>query len=756
MSKNWYRRLLFSYFPIFILTISIVIFLSFLIVNEISRNETEKAGRISTSYVVDSLDRALNQVEMEILRQMENDPIYGQFLAGDVEKGSPEFMELAKKLWVMESNNELLDSMYIYRLSDQRIVSKYGFTTQEVFADRAYLEQALDEPAFQGWSQIRSFKLLESDKPEEVISMHKRLPLPFGEEGVLVINLGAYPIGRMIDDMTRSNVSFFHVTGKQGQTIFPKGNLGTGSIDEKGTVLTTLVSPKLGWTFSSGLRAGQLFAWVSVISYVWIIIGLATLLLAVLYIIYITRKNYKPIQVMMSRIQALPARSADVTTRDELALIDHALEQLIQQTADYEMQHHENLLIRRRQFFIDLIEGNAQGDRVEKCRSLAVLQASEHAVHAAVVIAEMHDFDASYGDFSHQDQQTFRLTLMNLVQELARERELDSWAEWISSSQLGIIFTSGAAEEAEDDEEAFKDRLRLAVRSSHQWAANQFELTMKFGIGIVANLDSALSLKESYQSAGSALQYVLSLGENEMVFGSDVPLQPHMESYKYFPIMAGIVKMFRLTNQEWREQVHTLFQMVGSELLADHDIRMLIHWLRQMLGRELMDLSDNLKDYFVGQQAQLWRAELDKTKRLPEMEALLLEMMNEVYRVYVSTNENKSYRAMISEMKAYIEDHYTNPDLSLTILSDRFQVSAKYASHLFKEEFHTKFVDFLAQLRIVHAQNLLSQTDEVIQQIALQVGYANAVTFGRVFKRIVGVTPGDYRKYEMKPDHANE
>lgn len=752
MSKNWYRRLLFSYFPIFILTISIVIFLSFLIVNEISRNETEKAGRISTSYVVDSLDRAVNQVEMEILRQMENDPIYGKFLAGDVEKGSPESLELAKKLWVMESNNELLDSMYIYRLSDQRIISKYGFATQEAFADRAYLKQALDEPSFQRWSQIRTFKLLESDTPKEVISMHKRLPLPFGEEGVLVINLGAYPLGRMIDDMTRSNVSFLLVTGKQGETIFPNGNLGTGIIDEKGNVLTTLVSPRLGWTFSSGLRAGQLFAWVSVISYVWIIIGLATLLLAVLYIIYITRKNYRPIQVMMNRIQALPARSSDVATRDELALIDHALEQLIQQTADYEQQHHENLLIRRRQFFIDLIEGNAQGDRAKKCRSLAVLQASEHAVHAAVVIAEMHDFDAAYGDFSHQDQQTFRLTLMNLFQELARERELDSWAEWISSSQLGIIFTSGAAKE--EDEERFKDMLRLAVGSSHQWAASQFELTMKFGIGIVANLEEGL--KESYHSAGSALQYVLSLGENEMVFGSDVPLQPHMESYKYLPMMAGIVKMFRLTNQEWREQVHALFQRVGYELLADHDIRMLIHWLRQMLGRELMDLSDNLKDYFVGKQAQLWRAELDKAKRLPEMEALLLEMMNEVYRVYVSTNENKSYRAMISEMKAYIEEHYTNPDLSLTILSDRFQVSAKYASHLFKEEFHTKFVDFLAQLRIAHAQNLLSQTDEVIQQIALQVGYANSVTFGRVFKRIVGVTPGDYRKYEMKPEYASE
>lgn len=105
---------------------------------------------------------------------------------------------------------------------------------------------------------------------------------------------------------------------------------------------------------------------------------------------------------------------------------------------------------------------------------------------------------------------------------------------------------------------------------------------------------------------------------------------------------------------------------------------------------------------------------------------------------------------MIVEMKAYIEENFADPDLSLKHLSDRFQISGKYASYLFKEEFNMKFVDFMVQLRMAKAERLLLETDDTVQHIALQVGYANSITFGRTFKREVGVTPGDYRKLKAK------
>jgi AraC-like DNA-binding protein len=128
--------------------------------------------------------------------------------------------------------------------------------------------------------------------------------------------------------------------------------------------------------------------------------------------------------------------------------------------------------------------------------------------------------------------------------------------------------------------------------------------------------------------------------------------------------------------------------------------------------------------------------------------------LTEIYRTYVAHSETKNHRAMINELKAYIEENFENPDLSLKHLSDRFHISGKYVSYLFKEEFNMKFVDFIVRLRMERAEMLLAETEESVQNIALQVGYANSITFGRVFKRIVGVTPGDYRKLKLKPGKA--
>jgi len=59
LKKNWYRRMLLSYFPIFLFTVTILIFMSFIMVNEISHKETVKADRISTGYIMDTVSRSL-------------------------------------------------------------------------------------------------------------------------------------------------------------------------------------------------------------------------------------------------------------------------------------------------------------------------------------------------------------------------------------------------------------------------------------------------------------------------------------------------------------------------------------------------------------------------------------------------------------------------------------------------------------------------------------------------------------------------
>jgi YesN/AraC family two-component response regulator len=85
-------------------------------------------------------------------------------------------------------------------------------------------------------------------------------------------------------------------------------------------------------------------------------------------------------------------------------------------------------------------------------------------------------------------------------------------------------------------------------------------------------------------------------------------------------------------------------------------------------------------------------------------------------------------------------------DISLEQLADQLQLSRGYLSAYFHEKTGKKFIDYLNEVRISRAKEILSQTDMRIQEIALQVGYQNVNSFIRMFKRISGFTPGEYRR----------
>lgn len=103
-----------------------------------------------------------------------------------------------------------------------------------------------------------------------------------------------------------------------------------------------------------------------------------------------------------------------------------------------------------------------------------------------------------------------------------------------------------------------------------------------------------------------------------------------------------------------------------------------------------------------------------------------------------------SKKEVMHEIVAYVENNYQN-DIYLDFVADRFNLSPKYLSRAFKKYTNVRFVDYLNEIRISHAKELLNTTDETIMDIAKQVGFNSRNTFYRVFKNSQGVTPAEYR-----------
>lgn len=100
---------------------------------------------------------------------------------------------------------------------------------------------------------------------------------------------------------------------------------------------------------------------------------------------------------------------------------------------------------------------------------------------------------------------------------------------------------------------------------------------------------------------------------------------------------------------------------------------------------------------------------------------------------------------IISEITGYINNNYSS-DITLGSISEKFHISSCYFSRTFKKATGLSFTEYLNNVRIKEAQKFLHKTDMSILDIAETVGFKSNTHFGRVFKRIVGMSPLAFRK----------
>ena len=129
----------------------------------------------------------------------------------------------------------------------------------------------------------------------------------------------------------------------------------------------------------------------------------------------------------------------------------------------------------------------------------------------------------------------------------------------------------------------------------------------------------------------------------------------------------------------------------------------------------------------------------------------ILQMLNRVADELFGTQESIEEKQMeeknrlVELAKEYIEEHYYE-NLMLTDVAQKVGVSAGYLSTLFQKQLSKGFVDYLNEIRIEHACTYLQQNFLKTYEIAYKVGFNDEKYFSKVFKRIKGQPPSEYRK----------
>ena len=110
----------------------------------------------------------------------------------------------------------------------------------------------------------------------------------------------------------------------------------------------------------------------------------------------------------------------------------------------------------------------------------------------------------------------------------------------------------------------------------------------------------------------------------------------------------------------------------------------------------------------------------------------------------IAVQEQNTEPPIITRAKQFIVEHQSE-ELSLDDVAKSVHTSKFYFCKMFKKGTGINFTDYLSRVRTERAKNLLLNRNLRVSEIAYEVGFQSLTHFNRVFKRILGRSPTDYR-----------
>jgi len=110
----------------------------------------------------------------------------------------------------------------------------------------------------------------------------------------------------------------------------------------------------------------------------------------------------------------------------------------------------------------------------------------------------------------------------------------------------------------------------------------------------------------------------------------------------------------------------------------------------------------------------------------------------------IAVRQNNAEPVFIVKAKQFIAEHYSEP-LSLEQVAQAVNTSSFYFCKMFKRITGLNFTEYVSRVRIERAKNLLLNPNLRISEIAFEVGFQSLTHFNRVFRKMVGLSPTDYR-----------
>ena len=355
---------------------------------------------------------------------------------------------------------------------------------------------------------------------------------------------------------------------------------------------------------------------------------------------------------------------------------------------------------------------------------------AESVLYLAILHINKESFE--HQRFRPVDHELVRFMIRNIFEEIQAPCEKLLVNSLSDTRQMYGIFIG-------DD----KKKLRMEVERIYLRMRSVLEKKMGIYLTIgVSRCRSQLEGKETSE-ARQALKQRIIYGKANIYFYEDIRILGEQE----FPVsQLHLLEQYIEHNEIFK--VKNLVQEIFSEELVKKygSAYLRIMWIRilnlllhhyERRGRNAAEIEKMLQNYNL----------LDRIQSLQEIRQKIIEMVMEC--VSKESVADANARSKIQMAIGYIQEHFAE-NLTVNVLAEHYGMSPNYFSSMFKKEMSRSAVNYITELRINQARELLYHSELSVVDISKKVGYEDSQYFFRVFKKYLGMTPLQYREESRK------
>ncbi|WP_019421965.1 helix-turn-helix domain-containing protein [Paenibacillus sp. OSY-SE] len=646
-----------------------------------------------------------------------------------------------------KANSSIINELFLYFRGDDIIYSSRGLMSIDTLIDHSY--------SFMNWDKETFVKDLNAVnlptlRPSDSVTVNRNaknrmlaylVPIPPNQtysHGTVMYLIEESMLTGIMDSVLGNFEGNAYIFGVDGQVLaatsrgdamveadmaklasIPSGihSANFGNVDHS---VVAVKSEANGWTYVTAMPSEQFFGRVVHIqTFIFMIFGVVLIFGSILAV-QLARRQYHPIRDLME-FANLKKNSEHVLPKGKTEL-----EWIRETLLSYQNQVDLQEPYARNQCLLTLLKRGAPS-RQEAEDMLHMIGASTPGNRLFVIIMAW-DYSEEL-PFSVDNREALLQKLAEL--QLSHAQATVYGVELSQPAQLALM-VSMTADEADNEQICMES----IIEEMQSMVLEHTQVVPTMGIG--GCYAGPEQLNQSYIEAASALEYRIVNGKGSVTFFSNLS---HEQDHDFWIAKDSLIKLAQSLKQG---NANVAVATIGALFSKLHSQDMSIALLRCMCFDLLNTVLKTASELGLAEMAKRV-PDLTSFETLEQLEAKLCELAIYICGQVEQLQETEQ-RSLTDEVIAYIEQHYSDYELSLERLAGIYRVSVSYLSRSIKEKIGQTFSQYVWQLRMDEVVRQLKSGDEPLKDIILRVGYLDVPNFIRKFKKETGYTPGQYRK----------